>query len=82
MATDAVSSFASLSIEREMGMMGALSGMMGVVCGSGGNLKTVAHGKESPNLCLAVHDSSALLDCISLLSCSALPSFLAPSRAG
>lgn len=52
-------------------MTGAFSRTRGDVCGSGGRLNT---GEKSPNFCLAAWKSAALLDCVSPLPRSALPS--------
>lgn len=35
-----------MAVASVLGMMGAFSGIMGGVCGSGGKLKTVGHGKK------------------------------------
>lgn len=65
---DAASSFASLSVTSVLGMMGAFSGIMGGVCGSGGKFKTVGHGKKSKRVWLSV---TLLLCCTASLSCLA-----------
>lgn len=67
-----------MAVASVLDMTGAFSGIMGGVCGSGGKLKIVGHGKKIQTCVWLSLKSSALLDCISPLPFSALPSFLAP----
>jgi len=65
--------------------MAGASGGRGDVCSGGGRLSAGGWGVKGPNLCLAAHESAALLDCVSPLPCLALafPSHPATcSRAG
>lgn len=73
------SSFASLSVASVLGMLSAFSGIMGGVCGSGGKLQTVGHGRKVQT-CVWLSVTVLLCWTASLSPCSALPSFLTSSK--